>query len=265
MKLLLFLFISFLSLTVSFGQLALETTWKTDANKLAIDNLGNCYLYNSNKIDKFDIEGTKIATYSNNQLGEIEKIDVTNPLKNLVLHKSQNTLVVLDNTLSSEQNNTLDLTQANLYNTTAYTYSAIDNGIWFYDQELFQIIKTDVAMNRIYESGNLLRLLNLKGLSVDAIFERKNKLFVTTQNEVIVFDNYGAYYSTIQLKNATVIGIEENNIYSFNNGLLKAYNTKTFEEQEIKTTFSKGAIVSFKKNKVYAIDNGVFSTYSIQN
>ncbi len=263
MKTLLLIIITFFLLIDATSQLQLIKEWKTTADKVTVDNLGNLYLYNATKIDKYNNEGEKTATYSDNQLGEIEEIDVSNPLKNLVLHKNQNTLVILDNTLSAEQNNSLDLTQANLYNTTAYTYSAIDNGIWFYDQELFQLIKIDINMNRIYESGNLLRLLNLDALSINAIYERKDKLYVVTQEEIIVFDIYGAYYYTIHHQSSTVIGIEGSCIYSFNDSKLKAYNTKTFEVQEIKTPLSKTAVITYQKNKIYAIDHGKFSIYSV--
>ena len=98
-------------------------------------------------------------------------------------------------------------------------------------------------MNRVYESGNLLRLLNIDSLTINSIYERKNKLYVATENEVIIFDIYGAYYSTIHNQSSTIIGIEDNSIYSFSKSILKAYNTKTFEEQEINTNLSKEAII----------------------
>lgn len=263
MKLLLLAIIIFLTTVNITSQLTLLKEWETTADKIEVDNLGYYYLYNSKKIDKYNSVGEKIATYSDNQLGEIEKIDVANPLRCLVLHKDQNTLTTLDNTLSAKQFNALDLTQANLYNTTAFAYSSLDNGVWFYDKELFQLIKIDLAMNRIYESGNLLRILNLEDLEVTNIFEQKDKLYVVTPIKIIIFDIYGAYYSTIHLQNSTTIGIEENNIYSFYNTNLKAYDTKTFEEQEIKTNLSKNAVVLFKKNKIYSIDHGKFSIYAI--
>ena len=237
---------------------------KTNATKVAIDNLDNYYLYNTTTIDKYSSKGEKIATYSNNQLGDIENIDVSNPLKNLILHKNQNTLVILDNTLSAEQNNTLNLTDANLYNTSAFTYSSIDNGIWFYDQALFQLIKIDVSMNRIYESGNLLRLLKRDSLIVLGLYERRNQLYVTTKNETLVFDNYGAYYSTIHHKNAALIGIEDAILYSKTNTTLKAYNTLTFEEQIMETPIPESAFVVYRKNKLFTINKGVFSIYEIK-
>ena len=264
MKIFISIIILLCGIVHSNAQIQILTSIKTDATKIRVDNLGNYYLYNQSKIDKYTSQGKKIATYSNNQLGDIENIDVSNPLKNLILHKNQNTLVILDNTLSSKYNNTLNLTEANLYNTSAYTYSGIDNGIWFYDQELFQLIKIDISMNRIYESGNLLHLLNRDSLVVTALFERRNKLYLSTKDETLVFDNYGAYYSTIHHSNATLIAIEDNIIYSKSNTTLKAYNTKIFEEQIIETEVPEEAFVIYQKNKLYTIYKGEFSIYEVK-
>lgn len=261
---LLILIICLLGVFNHYAQTKLLKTIETNATKIAVDNLDNYYLYNHSKIDKYNSIGDKIATYSNNQLGDIENIDVSNPLKNLILHKNHNTLVILDNTLSTEQNSTLNLTDANLYNTSAYTYSGIDNGIWFYDKELFQLIKIDISMNRIYESGNLLRLLNKDSLIVTKLLERRNKLYVSTKHETLVFDNYGAYYSSIHHQNSNLIGIEDNIIYSKNATTIKAYNTKTFEEQIIDTNISDNAFVIYRKNKIYTMHKGQFSIYEVK-
>lgn len=250
--------------TIVQGQLKLIHEQKTDAQKVEVDNLGNYYLYSIQKIDKYSNQHQILETYSNNQLGEIEKIDVNNPFRNFVLHKDQNTLVVLDNTLTSKKNKALDLTLANLYNTTAFCYSSIDNGIWFYDKELFQLIKIDLKLNKIYESGNLLRLLQLDELEITNIYERKDKLYLCTEESVIIFDLYGAYYSTIHTEGLPVIGIEANVIYTLGKNTLKAYNTKTFETQELSTFFSETALATFKKNKIYVLENGQFSVFELK-
>jgi len=265
MKLLILLILSLLGINNCFSQIQLLSSTKTEATKLAIDNLGNYYLYNHSKIDKYTTNGKLKATYSNNQLGDIESIDVSNPLKNLILHKNQNTLVILDNTLSAEQSNILDLTEANLYNTSAFTYSKIDNGIWFYDQELLQLIKINLNLQRLYQSGNLPEILGLESLLVTELLEQKNKLYMMTTSSILVFDNFGAYYTTIFLgKDAKNLSVENNVLYYFSKTKLKAYNTKTFEEQIIETNIPKEAFAIYCKNKIYTIFNGGFSIYEVK-
>jgi len=246
------------------AQLKLVYEQKSDAQKIEVDNLGNYYLYSSQKIDKYDNQHQLLETYSNNQLGEIEKIDVNNPFRNFVLHKDQNKLVVLDNTLTSKKNEALDLAAANLYNTTSFCYSSIDNGIWFYDKELFQLIKIDLKLNRIYESGNLLRLLQLDDLEITAIHERKDKLYLCTEEAIIIFDLYGAYYSTIHTGGLPVVGIEANTIYTLGKNTLIAYNTKTFETQKRSFSFSETETVTFKKNRLYVLEDNKFSVFELK-
>lgn len=241
-------------------------TFKVDqVYNICVDNLDYLYLYNKVKIDKYNALGKKVATYSNNLLGDIDKIDVSNPLKTLVLNKNQNTLEILDNMLSTERNTTLDLTNANLYNTSAFTYSSIDNGIWFYDRELFQIMKIDINMNSIYQSGNLLQLLDIDTLNVVDLIEHKNKLYLITPKSILIFDNFGAYYSTIHLKdNQQILSIENNTIFYKSQNHIKAYNMVTFQTQEQLFPVSLNTKVALKNNKVYTISDGVFSVFELE-
>ncbi|MCT4583002.1 MAG: hypothetical protein N4A35_16435 [Flavobacteriales bacterium] len=233
---------------------------------ICIDHLDKIYIFNKETIDQYNAKGKKIATYSNNQLGAINKIDVSNPLKVLVLHKDQNTLEILDNTLSTERNTTLDLTNANLYNTSVFAYSSIDNGVWFYDQELFQIIKVDLTMNRIYESGNLLQILGLDTLDVVDLIEHKNKLYLITPTSILIFDNFGAYYSTVHLQdNQQVLSIEENTIFYQTPNYIKAYNLLTFETQETPFQAPKNSKTTLKNNKIYSITDGIFSVFELDS
>ncbi len=255
----------FISLFLS-AQIKPTLSFKVDqANNIRIDHLDNIYLFNKTTIDKYNTNGNKIATYSNNQLGDISKIDISNPLKVLVLHKDQNTLEILDNTLSTERNTTLDLTNANLYNTSVFAYSSIDNGIWFYDRELFQIIKVDLTMNRIYESGNLLQILGLETLEVVDLIEHKNKLYLITPKSILIFDNFGAYYSTIHLHdNEKVLSIEENTIFYKTAKHIKAYNLLTFETQETPFQAPNNSKIALKNNKVYSVTDRIFSVFELE-
>ena len=65
--------------------------------RLAADNLGNGYVYDLNTIIKYSPNGDSIGTYSNNRLGNITSIDVTNPYKILVFYADYSIIVFLDN------------------------------------------------------------------------------------------------------------------------------------------------------------------------
>lgn len=239
-------------------------SFPSENKNISVDNLNNIYLYNTSSIHKYNSTGNKIATYSNNKLGDIDKIDVSNPMKVLVLHKNQNYLSVLDNTLSLENNLIINLTELDLYNTSEFTYSAIDNGIWFYDKELLQLIKVDVNMNKTYESGNLLNLLSLDSLNVVDLVEYKNKLYLITDSNILVFDNFGAYYSTIKLdKIDKVLDIKTDIIYYINNNKIKLYNIKDFENFTIDFNLNNYFDISIKNNLIYIVNKGFLSVYKM--
>jgi len=264
MKITLFLFSIFLSMCfIAQEKLTPINSWEVKAKNFEVDNLGNIYTYSNQKIEKYNSKGILQASYSNHNFGVIENIDVSNSLRILVLHKNQNTLVILDNTLSPEQQNSLDLTTLGLYNTTCFTYSSINNGIWFYDQELFQLIKTNNLMETIYESGNLLQLLNKDSLQVKKIIEDNDKLYLICQKNILVFDLYGAYYNTIHIPYSPGITIKNNTIFTFSQGHLKAYNTKTFEEQTSNFVVDSNYLHTFKQSKVFELEKERFNIYDI--
>ncbi len=239
--------------------------WKVEAIDFEVDNFGYIYTYNSLKIEKHKADGTLVATYSNYNLGDISSIDVNNPLRILALHKNQNTLVILDNTLSLEQDNGLDLTALGLYNTTAFTYSSLNNGIWFYDKELFQLIKTNQLMETIYQSGNLLQLLNKETLGVKQLIEDDDKLYLVCEKYILVFDLYGAYYNTLHFPYYKGIEIKNNIIFTFNKGHLKAYDTKTFEEQISNFVLDDKLLHKLNEGFIYELGEKSFSIYAIES
>jgi len=262
MKLLFFLLP--LSWSFAFGQVKIDTikSWKTDAKGFAIDNLENVYLYNKNKLEKYNSNYQLFATYSNNKNGEIHQIDVTNPFKIHVWYKNQNAIEILDNTLSPEQNKVLDLTQANLYNTSAFAYSSIDNGIWFYDIELFQLIKINTSLERYYESGNLLQLLNIDSLEVTQMIEKNKKVYLITNNVIYVFDIYGAFYTKIHFPHQGELSINNEIIYAYTPQQIIAYNTVTFESETIKFSTKKGDKLKIKNGFLYLLSDNQFTVFS---
>ena len=220
-----------------------------------VDNLGNIYLYNDNEIIKYSfVPVHQKFIYSNLNYGDINKIDVTNPLKTLVFHKDQNVLEFLDNTLSNEQNTNIPLTDIGLYNVQNFCYSKINNGIWFYDKSLFQLIKINTQFQPILQTGNLIELLNLENkdsLIIKQLTEYEDKLYVSTTKNTFVFDMYGAYLTTLFLPYKGQLTIENNKIYSYNNRTIYIYDLLDFENYifELKATDTQSARI--KNQHIY--------------
>ncbi len=61
---------------------------------------GNFYLIRKNTLTRYDNTGKSIYNYTDNSLGTISHVSISNPLKISVLFASAGMLVILDNTLS---------------------------------------------------------------------------------------------------------------------------------------------------------------------
>ena len=76
-----------------------------------------------------------IYSYSNKNLGKISQVDVSNPLRPLLLYRDMGVICVLDNTLSQQEKN-IDLNSLSLYQTNCIANSNFDNGIWLFDVDI---------------------------------------------------------------------------------------------------------------------------------
>src|SRR5687768_4036966 len=72
----------------------------SEAKYLTTDDLGNAYMVEKNELKKYSAEGILLATYSNNNLGDLTVVDASDPLKLLLFFKDLSKIIFLDNTLS---------------------------------------------------------------------------------------------------------------------------------------------------------------------
>lgn len=191
-----------------------------------IDQIGNIYCVNKNEIIKINNDGDNIYRYSNMTFGAISEIDVNNSLRPLVFYKEQSKIIVLDNTLSVQDNSIINLDELQLYNTQTIANSNIDNGIWIYNIDLKQLVKVNTKMEIVQESGNLAILLNRAALQPKKMIEKNGRLYMSTVKDgVLIFDLYCSYLQSIDIQDATNFQVSEEFIIAFNQGKTCVYNT----------------------------------------
>ena len=213
-KLTIFLF-SLLFVFSSIGQFKFELVneFKTTANDFTTDNLNSIFLIENNQVFKLNYKGDTICAYSNKTLGNISFLDVNNTLRPLLFFKENAQIIVTDNTLSAQQE-PYSLEQLDLYQAQLVATSLVENGVWIYDQELFQLIKINKGFERVYESGNLEQLLQKDSLNPTQILEyREHVYLVSPKHGILVFDIYGSYIKTIPVLNIDEIQVEQETIY----------------------------------------------------
>ena len=230
----------FLNVSIS-SQISISKNGTFKNNKpfdfVEVDNQGYLYLVHDDQILKLNKEGDELYRYSNKSLGEIAELDVSNSLRPIVFYKNQAIIVLLDNTLS-QQENIISLSTLNLDQANCIANSNFDNGIWFYDIALNEIIKLNSKSKFQFKSGNLSAILNNVSLPIVTMEENNGKLYAQTSNEILVFDQYGSLVHNLNISTNSKPIFTKNSILYTENNFLKIYEILDFQLSKIKMEFS---------------------------
>ena len=248
------------------GQIKFELVdaFSTTTKDFTTDHLNRIYLIDNNQIFKLNHAGDTLYVYSNKTLGNINFLDVNNTLRPILFFKENARIVVTDNTLSAQQNS-YSLEDLDLYQAQLIATSLVDNGIWIYDQELFQLIKVNKEFERIYESGNLEQVLQKDNLNPSQILEHKDMVYMVCPKGILVFDIYGSYIKTIPLLNVGEIQIEDNIMYYQKEGNYYGYGLIDFEEVKVELPFDTFEKIRLEKDRLIVLSKNKISIYSIGN
>jgi len=205
------------------------------ADHIEIDNLNNIYRIHKTEIEKFDAKNDLQYSYSTNQLGAIGSVDVTYPMRPLVMYPDLNYLVILDNTLSSNRGkvNLLDYG----IGLGILACSSVQNHFWIYDAMQFSLIRVDENFKQVSTTGNLAQVL---GINLTPIYmvEFANKLYINNPGTgILVFDIFGTYIKTIPIRDIEDFQVFENELIYLKNNVLNIYNTLLFESKEIELPY----------------------------
>jgi len=167
----------------------------------APDPLQNLYTFsNDGIISKYDVNGQQQFTYENTTQGELTSIDASDPFNILLFFSEQQSLVLLDRTLS--ERSILDLRNSFVGQASAAVLSH-DNKIWMYDDFENQLIKMDANANILLQSDNL-RLTENMSQSATHIFIWKDKILVNFPDRgVAVFSLFAELEDWWPLKGIT--------------------------------------------------------------
>ena len=268
MKMKLFILVfSFCVVISGNGQIKFEliNAFSTTTKDFTTDHLNRIYLIDNNQIFKLNYVGDTLYVYSNKTLGNINCLDVNNTLRPILFFKENARIVVTDNTLSAQQN-PYSLEDLDLYQAQLIATSLVDNGIWIYDQELFQLIKVNKEFERIYESGNLEQILQKDNLNPSQILEHQDKVYlVCPEQGILVFDIYGSYIKTIPLLDVGEIQIDDNIIYYQKEGNYYGYGLIGFQEVKIQLPFHTFEKIRLEKDRLIVLSKNKISIYSIGN
>lgn len=222
-----------------------------NVQNIAADNLGNLYLISpEGQIKKLNSKLDSVGLFNNlKQLGNIENIDVTNPLKILVFYKNFSTILVLDRFMNVKA--TIDLRKLKILQASSIAL-AFDNSIWVYDELENKIKKIDENGNLSFESTDL-RLVFDDIKPIEKIIDNNGKLYLYNKTQgLLQFDYYGAFKKKFLFTSYDQIFINNNECYGFKENKVEVSNL------QLLTSFYKNYPVINESTKILLHSNHLY-------
>lgn len=242
-------------LTCSFT-LQVDKLWKTIPIKqkhstVKVDDFGNSYVISKNEILKYNVNGDLIKSFSTKRYGNIDFVDVTNPLKILVYYKDFQQVLFLDNQLTASSN-MISLENLSLEQ-TSLVCTSVNNSFWLYDKQNNSLQRYSEKSQQLVKIDNLKRILDID-IKPNFMKEKSNYLYLNCPNEgVLVFDIYGSFYKTIPIKNLTEFEIYNSNIIYFSDRNMCEYSSQTFETSKRNFNDTLLKAVYWQSNRFYKV------------
>lgn len=223
-----------------------------------MDHLGNIYIVDDqNRLSRFDTTGLRMFNVVNNNLGEIHSIDVGNPFKIMIFYRDQQTILLLDNTLSEIQR--IRMADWNLQDVTAACLSP-DNALWLFNGTNNTLIKMDDSGMPILASDPF-DMIRPPSARPDFIYDADHFLILKEKNQPMsVFNDFGNYLNPLPFEEE-FFSVMNDRIMIYQHPTVMIYGLPTGKEimgYELKEKWT-GERVMMYGNHLYGFDDkGVF-------
>ncbi len=156
----------------------------------SVDVLGNVYVSNFKKITKYDSTLQLSFSQSIKSIGGLSAIEPMNTMKVVVFSEEQQTICVLDNTLTLSET-CIDLSQYGILNATKIAISAQPDKLWVFD-ELNSRLQL-LSLGSVKQSQEVRNMQGITGIGgILKMEENQNELYISNQQgKIFVFDVYG--------------------------------------------------------------------------
>lgn len=224
------------------------------------DKMGNAFVILGRQLLEFDKIGKPLGTFSRSNLGDLQSIDASNPLKLLLFYPDFAQLVILNNKLAEQA--TINLRNSGI-NQPVLACVSDNGGYWIFDGEDDQLKKLDLSLQISSQSGNLTQSIGLK-LHPNYILEEGNNVYMNDfENGIFVFDQFGTYYKTLPFKGLNNFQVVEDIILYLKDNRLYKYNSKTATDVEVLLPpHDSLALTRFEQGQLYLLTSDSLSFYS---
>ncbi|MEM9053355.1 MAG: hypothetical protein AAGC47_14980, partial [Bacteroidota bacterium] len=211
-------------------------------------------------IFKYRSDGSFAFRYSDEQLGTVGAIDVTYPLRPMVMYPELNYLIMLDNTLSNNRGR-INLLSKNI-GIGLLGCSSVQNHFWFYDGMSFSLIRMNENFGEVAKTGNLSQILRTE-LNPNFMVEFANRVYLNNpETGILVFDIFGTYIKTIPILGLERLQVFENGLGYFKENILYIYNTRDYSEKEIELPVECSQALIFK-NRIAGLQKEKITVWEV--
>ena len=224
------------------------------ADYFKVDNLGYIYLINGTKLTKLNQDGGLNCEFTDNLLGDISSVDVTDPLRILLFYRESNKILFLDNKLS-EIVSPITLDDLDIYSCGAACVSP-QNRFWIFDDQRQKLIQFNSKRERIQESTSLEKIIN--NISQDMeLFENSGFIYMNLKGSgVLIFDSFGTYFKTYPIKEVSSFTYFNGIYYYVSSDKIMTYNTLEMKENIYNFTTAPVKSICISGNKIYILSDG---------
>lgn len=241
----------------------LDTIKVKKDSRITSDNLGNVYLISpTNDIEKYNVNGIKVATANFKVLGNITSVDASNPFEIYVFYRDQNKVLYLDNMLNlrGETNlETIDVSQC------AAVARSFDNNLWLVDMGDQKIKKYSKDSKFIGESASLNTVITDEPIIPESMLDLNSTLYILNNGAILNFDAFINYTKTVISDSISSFQIVNNRIVYLKNGAIHVYDPYNFRFDKLNFNFTgKIKNMRIEKERLYILtdENLILHSYS---
>jgi hypothetical protein len=218
------------------------------------------------QLDKY---GNTNALFSPERTGEITSLFTNNPLQIFLFYAEWQEFIILNRLLDPlKEGNFQDLSlNSNLdLGFIQFACPSVDNQLWLVDNSDFSLKKYDMLHHVLEAQTSLDLLLEGDFYALKSLQVYQNKLYLHTQNGILIFDMYGNYQQKIPIQNVNTLRFYEESFYFFDKENQKVVfrNLYTNESKQISipSDFTEEILeVIYFDNKVYLFFQNDFKVF----
>lgn len=235
----------------------------TKATFIAADPLGKLYIVTpANEIQQYAPDGRLLYKYNDNTLGELTRVDATDPFQPMLYYADFQSVAILDRTL-----NPLSVINLWEYGMSSPIPPAMsnDNLLWVFDQPDFRLRKLDRRGNVIHDSGDLNTVFTPAPRPVEMLCRHNLVILNDPETGLWLFDNFGQHIETLPFTGSSQVQSPEPGLLLFcRQGQWISYQIEFRKESQfhLPPGIPSSAQIIAIRNYIFALYNGHVQCWS---